>query len=506
MSQTMSISMEPFKQAGTLLCSQYDVGRTITVNLVDNSGDYTIPSGATVKIEATKPSGYGFSESCTWSGSTVTITLTSTMTEEGGRFPAELVVTSGNTVLGSANFLMRVEGSPHLENVVDGDAETAQALTLRVTALETQVATNTSDISDLDTRVTTLESSSSGSGLTSAIKTALLNCFANVAWTTSSGQTYYDALETALGVDYSVTYSLTHVTSSNTATTISSGSRYTTTLTASSNYTLNTVSVTMGGSDITSTVYSSGTISIGSVTGDIVITATAVLAAESITATYTQSGTVYTTASLSDLTSDLVVVATYADSSTATLTSSDYTLSGTLTEGTCTITVTYAGLTDTFTVTVSEAPTDTTVQLDSDHMDYGQSSTFGTYSVKSGLCPSIQYAITTTATSTYDYLCGIIPVDAVGSTNGRAWFWLTDSTGSASSAYGSGKPINVKSDSMTEGSVSFGKDNGYQYVTIPIGYNYTSEAYLYVQSTGEVLFAGSDTPYYGMSNISEASS
>lgn len=73
----------------------------------------------------------------------------------------------------------------------------------------------------------------------------------------------------------------------------------------------------------------------------------------SISAVYTQSGTVYNTDTLDSLKGDLVVTATYTDSSTATIPSADYTLSGTLTEGTSTITVTYAGLTDTFTVTVS---------------------------------------------------------------------------------------------------------------------------------------------------------
>lgn len=71
----------------------------------------------------------------------------------------------------------------------------------------------------------------------------------------------------------------------------------------------------------------------------------------SISAVYTQSGTVYTTDSLDDLRDDLVVTATYDDSSTETVTT--YTLSGSLTEGTSTITVSYGGETDTFTVTVS---------------------------------------------------------------------------------------------------------------------------------------------------------
>ena len=73
-----------------------------------------------------------------------------------------------------------------------------------------------------------------------------------------------------------------------------------------------------------------------------------------ITAVYTQSGTVYTTDSLDDLKTDLVVTASYTDSSSEVVTS--YTLSGSLTVGTSTITVTYGGKTTTFTVTVTDFP------------------------------------------------------------------------------------------------------------------------------------------------------
>lgn len=71
----------------------------------------------------------------------------------------------------------------------------------------------------------------------------------------------------------------------------------------------------------------------------------------SISAVYTQSGTVYDTDSLDSLKDDLVVTAHYSDSTSQTV--ADYTLSGTLAEGTSTITVTYSGKTSTFNVTVS---------------------------------------------------------------------------------------------------------------------------------------------------------
>ena len=70
----------------------------------------------------------------------------------------------------------------------------------------------------------------------------------------------------------------------------------------------------------------------------------------SISAVYTQSGTVYDTDTLDSLKDDLVVTAHYSDQTTETVTI--YTLSGTLTEGTSTITVSYGGKTTTFNVTV----------------------------------------------------------------------------------------------------------------------------------------------------------
>jgi len=158
---------------------------------------------------------------------------------------------------------------------------------------------------------------------------------------------------------YSVTNNLTGATNSNSATSVTEGNSYSGTITANAGYTLTgaTVSITMGGTDITSTAYNNGAISVASVTGALVITVSAAaVVLSSISASYTQSGTVYDTDSLDSLKTDLVVTATYSDSSTATVPSTDYTLSGTLTEGTSTITVAYNEKTTTFSVTVTHKP------------------------------------------------------------------------------------------------------------------------------------------------------
>ena len=76
----------------------------------------------------------------------------------------------------------------------------------------------------------------------------------------------------------------------------------------------------------------------------------------SIAAVYTQSGTVYDTDSLDSLKSDLVVTAYYDDGTSAVI-ASGYTLSGELTVGTSTITVTLGNKTATFDVTVASIST-----------------------------------------------------------------------------------------------------------------------------------------------------
>ena len=88
-----------------------------------------------------------------------------------------------------------------------------------------------------------------------------------------NGTTVWQAIKT-----YTITYNLTNCSSSNTATTITEGEAYSSTISCTSAYMLQQCRVTMGGTYITAfsqTGSRKGTISIASVTGDIVITALA---------------------------------------------------------------------------------------------------------------------------------------------------------------------------------------------------------------------------------------
>lgn len=75
--------------------------------------------------------------------------------------------------------------------------------------------------------------------------------------------------------EYNVTQTLTHVTSNFSDDTVEEGDPLSVTLTAESTYTISDVKVYMGGIDITAMAYDDGAVSIASVTGNVLIVATA---------------------------------------------------------------------------------------------------------------------------------------------------------------------------------------------------------------------------------------
>lgn len=74
---------------------------------------------------------------------------------------------------------------------------------------------------------------------------------------------------------YSVTNTLTNCATNNSAASVVSGQPYAALITANEGFTLGTVTVTMGGEDISSTAVDDGAITVPAVTGALVITATA---------------------------------------------------------------------------------------------------------------------------------------------------------------------------------------------------------------------------------------
>ena len=93
-----------------------------------------------------------------------------------------------------------------------------------------------------------------------------------------TGAVTITAVASMPSVAYSVVLNLTNAASSNAATSVAEGAAYTTTLSPTGTYKkLGAITVTMGGTDISSTAVSGSTVTIASVTGNIVITCAATI-------------------------------------------------------------------------------------------------------------------------------------------------------------------------------------------------------------------------------------
>lgn len=138
------------------------------------------------------------------------------------------------------------------------------------------------NLNDIQDAVLALESKDGGgSGLT-ATQIAALDGLFTVAAYTSDPTAAYKAFRIAFGLPvvtmYGITNNLTNAETSNSAASIAGGASYSATITAEDGYTISAVTVTMGGTDITSTAWNAdtGVITIAQVTGDVVIAATAI--------------------------------------------------------------------------------------------------------------------------------------------------------------------------------------------------------------------------------------
>ena len=200
--------------------------------------------------------------------------------------------------------------------------------------------------------------------LKSALRNELLELLRHVAYTDDDGLTYFNALSDALAGQVDTLVSISAVFNQGSTViydtaSLSSLKQYlivTATYIDSSTETISSNDYTLIGSLSVGT--STITVSYGGKTTTFTVTVTASpVSLSSISAVFSQgTATIYDTDSLNSLKQYLTVTATYSDSSTATIPSSDYTLSGTLTVGTSTITVEYRGKTTTFTVAVTATP------------------------------------------------------------------------------------------------------------------------------------------------------
>lgn len=124
---------------------------------------------------------------------------------------------------------------------------------------------------------TTTYSKTANSGKDTAFVVNTIDFENQLIYSTCYGAGYDRMLSYGAIVYYSITSNFTNVVSNNSSASVEKDKPYTATITAADKATIKTVVVTMGGVDVTSSVYSNGVITIEKVTGDVVITAVAEL-------------------------------------------------------------------------------------------------------------------------------------------------------------------------------------------------------------------------------------
>lgn len=253
----------------------------------------------------------------------------------------------------------------------------------------------------------------------------------------------------------------------------------------------------------------------------------------SIDAVFVQSGIVYDVDPLDSLKAMLTVTGTYDDASTQIIPAADYTLSGTLTVGTSTITVSYGGLTDTITVTVTEyQAADTSAVIQTEGVCWSKTppntvskAGFGitqwyNYTFEPETLEGCQYWDSANGYMTANGWCGIRYYIADANTLNAGYTWpasanyknVLGENGTYTSYFTMTK--NAESQiTFARQKVEEVQANGVSF-TIPL--LDIDDCYAYWckphdasilptgVSAGDIIFAGRNTPYYGMSNISEA--
>lgn len=126
--------------------------RFIVARLLNNGEPYTIPAGARVVINIAKPDGKHVYNTCSYSGSDVTVELTNQALAASGTAYCDIEIRTSDDsqVITSASFTMEIEPSQRNENAILSANE--------FTDLENRIAGHIKNIDDTDAAVKKAES------------------------------------------------------------------------------------------------------------------------------------------------------------------------------------------------------------------------------------------------------------------------------------------------------------------------------------------------------------
>lgn len=122
-SQTFNLELIPKGIPPIVNVSQYDKGQEWLITILKDGEPFTIPSGSVVVIEGTKADGTGFQYPCSFSGSVVTATEQQQMTMFAGDVVVQLRITKNNDLIGTLNFVLRVEPAALADDTVISETD-----------------------------------------------------------------------------------------------------------------------------------------------------------------------------------------------------------------------------------------------------------------------------------------------------------------------------------------------------------------------------------------------
>lgn len=139
--ESFNLNIIPGKDRPVCHASQYDIGRTIRVNLFEGFNVFTLDGTEVISISVRKPDGNVVTESVTnTSDNYVEFVTTEQMTACHGSNLCELKLEKGADVIGTMNFILEVEQDP-----LEGGVQSASEIDNLQTQVAGMVATEVAD-------------------------------------------------------------------------------------------------------------------------------------------------------------------------------------------------------------------------------------------------------------------------------------------------------------------------------------------------------------------------
>lgn len=189
--QDVNLNVVPVGVRPVVHCSQYDNNlQALRFSLYRNNTAFAIPSGAAVLINGYKPDNTGFSYAATAiNGNTATFTVTQQMTAVAGEVLCELRVRTESQIIGTLNFILRVEPAPLTDDTILSETD------IPLIEQAVDIAANLAEY--IQVTYTNAAAAQASANAAAASATSAATSEASAASDAASVQELYDSIETA---------------------------------------------------------------------------------------------------------------------------------------------------------------------------------------------------------------------------------------------------------------------------------------------------------------------